>query len=91
MTDQHRDSAFERFKEETNHRPRMTYDTLSLVFTKSGNLLLEQNDAVRGSSKVVVPDYQLDLVVAFIKQHRLDARSLMLAAFDGDQATDQAA
>ncbi len=69
----------------------MTYDTLSLVFTKSGNLLLGQNDPVRGSSKVVVQDYQLDLVVTFIKQHRLDARALILAAFgDDDQAANEA-
>lgn len=54
--------------------------------------MAHESDPARGSSKVVVPDHQLDLVVAFIKHHRLDQGTILFAAFGGnDEDANKAA
>jgi hypothetical protein len=67
MSDGQESDSFDRF---WNHRPRMTYEGLSLVFNKVGDLVID-SDADGTGSQVTIPEWQLDLVLSFIKRHRL--------------------
>lgn len=90
--DQPSDSASDRqskLYEMMRHRPRMTYEGMSLVFNSAGDLVIEQLDgASEVACKVVVPSWQLDLFLAFIKQHRLSLREQMFAAFSAKESPE---
>jgi len=51
-----------------NHRPSMTYEGLKLVFNDVGDLVISEEES---GTTVTIPDWQLDLVLAYIKRHRL--------------------
>jgi hypothetical protein len=69
--DQESDGSSDTLKKLWDHRPRMTYENLSLVFDEVGDLVIEQCDAGEVKGQVTIPMWQLELVLAFIKQHRL--------------------
>jgi hypothetical protein len=79
--DQESDSRGDRLKELFEHRPRMTYENLSLVFDAAGDLVIEQCEAGEVRGQVTIPSWQIDLVLAFIKQHRLSRVQMYAAAF----------
>lgn len=67
MSDSQESDSFEKL---WNQRPRMTYEGLSLIFNDVGDLVIDC-DADEITSQVTIPEWQLDLVLAFIKRHRL--------------------
>jgi hypothetical protein len=81
VSDDHEDGdRIDAFKEIWDRRPRMTYENLSLVFNEAGALVIEQRDGSEVASQATIPEWQLDLVLAFIKQHRLSPMHAGFAA-----------
>jgi hypothetical protein len=80
MSDQESDSPRDAFAEIWEHRPRMTYENLSLVFDKAGDLIIEDREEGAAARHITVQEWQLDLVLAFIKQHRLSPMHAGIAA-----------
>ncbi len=80
MSDQESDSSRDAFAERWEHRPRMTYENLSLVFDEAGDLVIEEREEGAATRQITIQEWQLDLVLAFIKQHRLSPMQAGIAA-----------
>jgi hypothetical protein len=81
MSDSQEDGgSSDAFSELWDRRPRMTYEGLSLVFNEVGDLIIEQRDAGDTTAQVTIPQWQLNLVLEFVKQHRLSPMQAGLAS-----------
>lgn len=63
-----------------SRRPRMTYENLSLVFSDEGDLIIEQLEAGAVAGQVTIPSGQINVVLAFIKEHRLSPMQAGISA-----------
>jgi hypothetical protein len=83
------DRSLDALKALWNHRPSMNYAGLTLVFNEPGDLVIERAENGGVATQVTIPAWQLDLMLAFIKRHRLSPMLAGLASGFSQQSAEQ--